>query len=104
MMIECEHVTTQTPANCSFKDGPYHPCENTSSIHFAHFNIDMCNTFSASHTATGTLPLILNSAVSPPGKHSVVIVANNDDVLVAYRINETLKPAGKNMYVLLLLK
>ena len=48
--IECEHVTTQTPANCSFNDGPYHPCETTSSIHFAYFNIDMYNTYSAFHT------------------------------------------------------
>ena len=95
MRIECEHVTTQTSANCSFNDGPYHPCEDASSIPF--FNIDTYNTDPASHTATGTLPLILNSDVSPPGKHSVVIVANNDDVLVSYRINGTLEPAGKHI-------
>ena len=95
--IECEHVTTQTPANCSFNGGPYHPCEDAFSIHFAYLPYWYVQYLLCLSYGTGTLPLILNSDVSPSGEHSVAIVANNDidNVLVSYRINETLKPAGK---------
>ena len=49
-------------------------------------------------TVHSMMDLIIHVRIHLPGKHSVVVVANNDDVLVSYRINETLKPAGE--YVL----
>lgn len=52
----------------------------------------------------GTLPLVLNSDVSPPGNHSVRVVANNSSSQsVPCIISSTDQPTGKledwNMYI-----
>ena len=87
MKIVCGGITPQTPVNCSFNDGPLHPCENKiehiiSLLQYKYISL------------TGSLPLILNSDVSPPGNYSVIIVANNAEVIVSYRIHEAFEPAG----------
>ena len=44
----------------------------------------------------GTLPLVLNSDVSPPGNHSIRVVANNSaSQSVPYIISSTDQPTGK---------
>ena len=50
---------------------------------------------------TGTLPLVLNTDVSPPGNHSVKIVVNNAKVTVSYMINGDFvnEPAGKYIFL-----
>ena len=48
---------------------------------------------------TGTLPLVLNADVSPPGNHSVKIVVNNVNVTVPYMINGVNEPAGKYIFL-----
>ena len=47
------------------------------------------------HFSTGTLPLVMTSDVSPPGNHTVRIVANNvvEDT-VSFNISATAKPTG----------
>ena len=86
--IMCEGITPQTPTNCSFNEGPLHSCENIVEHHLLIFLKSM------KISLTGTLPLVLNSDVSPPGNHSVIIVAYNAEVSVSYRINEAFEPQG----------
>ena len=78
--IECGGITPQTSLTCSFNQGPLHPCEIVAL--FIYFIYILLNIFA------GTLPLLLNSDVSPLGKHSVRIVANDSEATVSYSIND----------------
>ena len=85
MKIECEHLISQTlnPLYCSFNQGPLHPCKTI----IQHISLGLNHLL---HVLAGTLPLLLNSDVSPLGNHSVRIVANGSEAIVSYTINEGL--------------
>ena len=59
------------------------------------------------HFLTGTLPLVITSDVSPPGNHTVRIVANNvAEDTVSFNISDTAEPTGiyhNNLHILKLL-
>ena len=49
-------------------------------------------------TPIGTLPIVLNSDVSPPGTHSVrVFTKSSASENVSYIISSTDRPTGKNV-------
>ena len=91
MIIDCE----QTSVMCSFNQGPLHQCENIFNRMFYDY-YSRFQLITHSIILVGTLPLILNSDVNPPGNHSVRVVASSGvRRSVTYVISSTDQPTGK---------
>ena len=70
-------------------------------VRILHYQI-IANLYYTTHLTipVGTLPLVINSDVSPPGNHSIRVVANNSAQSFSYIISSTDQPTGNlNMYI-----
>ena len=80
VVIDCTDTQLPTAVQCSFNRGPQHPCNLT--------HISSASTYIHSVLLfIGSLPLVVSNDVSPPGNHSVRIIASTGgETTVSYTI------------------
>ena len=104
MVIDCVALEPQTTLQCSFNGGPLHSCEmyritiisSSIKIYAQYFMNTLSHESMHVYICVGSLPLVLTNDVSPPGNHSVRIVASTGpEATVPFFIDSNAVPTGE---------